>query len=311
MDWKKLLESISESLNDHLRLRNDYLLAENRILRNQIDGRVPLTNSERKELAAMGAKLGKKALAEIATVATPDTILAWPHKFAASKVAITKPPQSVGRPQIDQEIADLVLRLARENRSWGYDRIQGALSPLGYTISDQTVGNILKRHNIPPAPERPKTTTWGEFIRIHLAVLRATDFCNSVVWSRCGLAISALLCFIHVSRRTLPVAGLRVCLKAYGMLLIPLRASKGLANGQRGVRGVIERRLTRLSGCGGRVRCPRLAAFDTRSHREDPPQSRSKAVRISAVIYRPIRAGPRRYRHQFDALLPINHCEAA
>ena len=76
MSWKKLLESAKESLNDHMRLRNEYLMAENRILRNQIDGRVPLTDSERKELAEIGAKLGKKALAEVATVAQPETILA-------------------------------------------------------------------------------------------------------------------------------------------------------------------------------------------------------------------------------------------
>jgi hypothetical protein len=61
MSWKKLLESASESLNDHLRLRNNYLMAENRILRNQIDGRVQLTDNERKVLAALGAQLGKKA----------------------------------------------------------------------------------------------------------------------------------------------------------------------------------------------------------------------------------------------------------
>jgi hypothetical protein len=82
MSWKKLLESISESLNDHLRLHNDYLMVENRIRRRQIDGRVQLTDNECQELAEIGAKLGKKALEEIATVAKPDTILAWNRKFA-------------------------------------------------------------------------------------------------------------------------------------------------------------------------------------------------------------------------------------
>jgi len=75
----------------------------------------------------------------------------------------------------------LVVRLAQENRSWGYDRIAGALHHLGYTISDQTVGNILKRHGILPAPERKKTTTWKEFIRTHMDVLVATDwYCQLV-----------------------------------------------------------------------------------------------------------------------------------
>lgn len=103
MSWKKLLESVSESLNDHLRLRNDYLIAENRILRNQIDGRVQLTDSERKELAALGAQLGKKALAEIVTVATPDTILAWNRKFADPQADTSQPPKSIDRPRVDGE----------------------------------------------------------------------------------------------------------------------------------------------------------------------------------------------------------------
>ncbi|MDH3600904.1 MAG: helix-turn-helix domain-containing protein [Candidatus Tectomicrobia bacterium] len=140
MSWKKLLESVSESLNDHIQLRNDYLMAENRILRDQIDGRVQLTDSERKELAEIGAKLGKQALEEIATVAQPDTIFAWNRKFADQKVKTSEPRKSVGRPRVDQEIEDWVVRMARENRSWGYDRIQGSLNHLGYTISDQTVG---------------------------------------------------------------------------------------------------------------------------------------------------------------------------
>jgi len=192
MDWKKLLESISASVNEGLRLRNAYLLAENRILRQQIDGRVPVTDSERKELAEIGAKLGKKALEEIATIVKPDTILAWNRKFSDWQVDTSESHKSVGRPCIDKEIEDLVARMARENRSWGYDRLQGALKHLGYTISDQTVGNILKRHGLSPAPERKKTLTWGEFVRFHLDVLLATDFFTSDLWSWCGLMIVTL-----------------------------------------------------------------------------------------------------------------------
>jgi hypothetical protein len=89
--------------------------------------------------------------------------------------------RSVGRPRIAKELEDLVVRMARENRSWGYDRIVGALAHLGYTVSDQTVGNILKRHGTPPAPERKETTTWKEFIRMHMDVLVATDFFTAEV----------------------------------------------------------------------------------------------------------------------------------
>jgi putative transposase len=75
-----------------------------------------------------------------------------------------------------QEIEELIVRMVKENRSWGYDRIVGALSNLGHQVSDQTVGNVLRRHGMPPAPERRRTTTWVEFVRAHLAVLVGTDF---------------------------------------------------------------------------------------------------------------------------------------
>jgi putative transposase len=148
MDWKKLLGSLSESVDEELRLRNDYLATENRILRQQIPGRVPLSDGDRQALAELGQKLGRKALAEIATVAKPDTILAWHRQCPSPSSDMSQLPKSVGRPRMAQAIEDLVVRIARENRSWGYDRIVGALANLGYTISDQTVGNILKRHGI-------------------------------------------------------------------------------------------------------------------------------------------------------------------
>src|SRR5215470_5186721 len=175
MDWKQLLASITGSVDEELRLRNAYLAAENRILRNQIKARrLLLTDAERKTLAEMGHKLGRQALQEIATIAQPDTILAWHRKFMDQHEVRSPQRQSVGRPRIAKELEELVVRMARENCSWGYDRIVGAAQNLGYAMSAQTVGNILKRHGIPPAPERTETLPWREFIRIHLAVLRAT-----------------------------------------------------------------------------------------------------------------------------------------
>ena len=100
-----------------------------------------------------------------------------------------------------------MVRMAQENRSWGYDRIVGALANLGYTISDQTVGNILKRHGIPPAPERKTTTTWKEFIRTHMDVLVATDFFTAEVWTLGGLVTYYVLFFIHLGSRKVHVAG--------------------------------------------------------------------------------------------------------
>ncbi len=100
------------------------------------------------------------------------------------------------------------MRMAQENRSWGYDRIVGALANLGYTISDQTVGNILKRHGLPPAPERKTTTTWTEGIRTHMDVLVATDFFTAEVWTLGGLVTYYVLFFIHLGSRQVHIAGI-------------------------------------------------------------------------------------------------------
>jgi hypothetical protein len=100
--------------------------------------------------------------------------------------------------------------MASENRDWGYDRIAGALANLGYEISDQTVGNVLRRHGLPPAPERKRTTTWAAFIRTHLALLAGTDFFTAEVLTLRGLVTYYVLFFIHLESRRVDIAGLTV-----------------------------------------------------------------------------------------------------
>src|SRR6266403_5718739 len=158
MDWKTFLAYLTGTVDQELLLHNEYVVTENRILRNQIQGRLRLSTGERTALAEIGQKLGKQALEQVATIVKPDTILAWHRKLVAQKFDGSQPRKTLGRPKIDQELEALVVRMAQENRAWGYDRMVGALANLGLTVSDQTVGNILKRHGIPPAPER-KTTT--------------------------------------------------------------------------------------------------------------------------------------------------------
>jgi transposase len=199
----------------------EYLVAKNRILRDQIKGRIQLNDTERKTLAEIGKKLSKQALAEVATIVKPDTILAWHRKLVAQKFDGSKYRHSPGRPRVDPELEELVLRMARENRSWGYDRIQGALKHLGYTLSDQTVGNILKRHGLPPAPERKETTTWKEFIRSHLDILVATDFFTTEVWTWCGLVTYYILFFLHVGTRRVHIAGLSLTRMQRGYSRLP------------------------------------------------------------------------------------------
>jgi putative transposase len=206
MDWKHLLAYITGTVDQELLWRNEYLVTENRMLRHQINGRVRLSDAECKTLAEIGQKLGKQALAEVATIVTPDTILAWRRKFVAQKFNGSQQRRAPGRPPIDPELEAVVLRLARENHSWGYDRIVGALANLGYTISDQTVGNILKRHGLAPAPERKTTTTWKEFIHMHLDLLVAIDFFTAEVWTLSGLVTYYVLFFIHLGSRKVHIA---------------------------------------------------------------------------------------------------------
>ncbi len=208
MDWKTLLAYITGTVDQALLLRNEYLATENRILRNQIKGRVRLSDGERKTLAEIGYKLGKQALKEVATIVKPDTILGWHRTRVAQKCDGSQHRKTPGRPPIASELEALVVRMAQENRSWGYDRIAGALANLGYTISDQTVGNILKRHGLPPAPERKTTTTWKEFIRTHMDVLVATDFFTAEVWTLGGLVTYYVLFFIHLGSRQVHIAGM-------------------------------------------------------------------------------------------------------
>ena len=144
MDWARILAYVTGSVDQELLARNEYLAAENRILKAQLQGRLKLSDAERATLGEIGHRLGRKALAEVATVARPDTILAWYRKLVARKFDGSKARGGPGRPRVTREAEQLIVRMASENRDWGYDRIAGALANLGYEISDQTVGNVLQ-----------------------------------------------------------------------------------------------------------------------------------------------------------------------
>ena len=156
----RLLAYVTGSVNQELLLQNEYLAAENRILRAKLPSRLRLSDPERATLAEIGKRLGCKALREVARVAKLDTIPAWYRRLVAEKFDGSKYRQYPGRPRIQPELEALVVRMALENSGWGYDRIVGALVNLGHRLSHQTVGNILRRHGIGPAPQRSRTTSW-------------------------------------------------------------------------------------------------------------------------------------------------------
>src|SRR6266850_1472963 len=209
MDWARILAYVTGTVDQELLARNEYLAAENRILKVQLNGRLKLSDAERGVLGEIGHRLGWKALADVATIARPDTILGWYRKLVARKFDGSA-RRGPGRPRIKREVEQLIIRLASENRDWGYDRIAGALANLGFEISDQTDGNVLRRHGLSPAPDRKRTTTWAAFVRTHVALLAGTDFFTAEVLTRRGLVTYYVLFFIHLESRRVYIAGITV-----------------------------------------------------------------------------------------------------
>src|SRR5580692_8714986 len=205
--WVRLLAYVTGGVNQELLLQDEYLAAENLILRAKLPSRLRLSDPERATLAEIGKRLGRKALRAVACVAKPDTILTWYRRLVAKKFDGSKQRQYPGRPAVAPEVEALVVRMARENTGWGYDRIVGALTNLGHRLSDQTVGNILRRHGIAPAPKRSQTTSWKDFIRSHMALLAGADFFTVEVLTWRGLATYYVLFFIQLETRRVTLGG--------------------------------------------------------------------------------------------------------
>ena len=138
----------------------------------------------------------------------PETILSSHRQLIARKCDGSKRRTYPGGPKREAEVEGLIVGMARENRSWGYDRIVGALSNLGYKVSDKTVGNTLARNGLGPAPERKKGTSWKEFIRTHRDLLFGTDFFTAKVWTLQGLVTFYILFFIRVATRQVHILGI-------------------------------------------------------------------------------------------------------
>src|ERR671925_1599980 len=173
-----LIAMVAGWLQSHQEQVITYLLAENRVVKAHLGGhRLRLTDTERRRLAALAHPLGRQRLKAVATLVTPDTLLRWYKRLIAQKFDGSKHRQQLGRPRVTVEIERLVIRMAEENATWGYRRIQGALANLGHGIDKITVRNILRRHHMEPAPQRRKAgMSWAQFLKLHWEVLAATDF---------------------------------------------------------------------------------------------------------------------------------------
>jgi transposase InsO family protein len=206
--WHLLLLILAGWINHRQQDAVEYLRTENQILKEKLGKkRILLDDDQRRRLAVKGKILGRRMLQEVATIVTPDTILRWHRELVAAKWDYSSRRKKLGRPPVSEEIVGLLVRMARENPNWGYDRIQGSLANLGHEISDTTVSNILKSHGVEPAPARKRQSTWKSFLQAHWDVLVSIDFTTIEVWTRDGLVTIYLLFVMELATRRVHFAG--------------------------------------------------------------------------------------------------------
>jgi putative transposase len=201
------LVAVAGWMNRHQQAVIEYVQEENQILLEQLGGKPRrFTQSQRRRLARKAKVIGRRRLRQIATIVTPDTLLRWFRVLLARKWTFAR-TNSVGRPPVNPELETLVLKMLRENPSWGSNRIVGALDNLGFTLCDSTIDNVRRRHGLDPAPIRGKHTAWRRFLQAHWDTLIAADFFTTEVLSWNGLVTFYTLFVIEVRSRSVRVCG--------------------------------------------------------------------------------------------------------
>src|SRR5262249_13201906 len=186
----------------------DYLLEENRVGRAAHGPqRIRLTDDQRRRLATKGKVLGRRRLAGIVGIVTPDTILRWYRKLVAHKYDGSK-TRRPGRPTTKPDIAALVVRMANENPAWGYTYIRGGLKHLGHDVARNTIKAILKDHGIEPAPERRTKMPWKTFLAAHWDGIAAADFFTVEVLTMRGLVRYVVFFVMKLKTRRVAIAGI-------------------------------------------------------------------------------------------------------
>ena len=186
----------------------EYLLEENRVLREHVGGRrLRFTDGQRRRLAAKAKAISRKGLFEIGTLVTPDTLLRWYRKLIAKKYDGSK-FRKAGRPKTAAEIEQLIIRMVRDNPRWGYTRIRGALYNLGHEIGRNTIKRILLENGFDPAPLRKQGMSWETFLKAHWGEIAATDFFSVEVLTRTGLVRYFVLFIIDLQTRRVEITGI-------------------------------------------------------------------------------------------------------
>ena len=181
-----------------------FLREENRLLKAKLAGRrLRFDDGERRRLAELAHRLGRRLLAQVATIVTPDTILRWHRELLTRKWTYRAGHgRSAG---VQAHLRALVIRMATENPTWGYTRIQGVLKNLGHHVGRSTIARILRAEGIPPGRQRPMT--WRTFMQAHRSALVAADFFTTEVWTARGLVTYYTAFVLDVQSRRVQVVG--------------------------------------------------------------------------------------------------------
>lgn len=206
--WQFLLLALAGILNRKQEQVIEYLKEEIRVLRELLGKRrLQLNDHQRGRLAVKAKALGRQALEGLDCLVTPDTLLRWYRDLIAKKYDGNK-KRKPGQPSKSKEIQELILRMAQENLTWGYTRIQGALENLGHAVGRSTVRRVMLKNGLDPSPMRKKGMTWKMFLEIHWDQIAAADFFTMEVMTLKGLRRYRVLFVMEVSTRKVHIAGI-------------------------------------------------------------------------------------------------------
>ena len=211
--WMMLVAIMAGWINRHQQDAQAYLKEENKILRDELrkatgKKRIILNNKQRRRLAILAKRIGRKALFDISGVFSPDTLLLWHRKLVAQKYDGSKNRGKGGRPRISDYLRQLIIDMAKDNKHLGGKTLHGYLKYLGIKVSPSTINRVLREHGIEPNPNRPERTTWNEFIKRQFSSMAGIDFFQKDIWTKHGLVKYMVLVVIDYKTRKVEIAGI-------------------------------------------------------------------------------------------------------